>query len=94
MKTEKYIICCDFATLKCSRFEFATKLSEFTSHYENINNFVWLIEIDEIDFIPYNPDNICESIYKYLSDFLNYDSFLIVFKASEFFSSDNAHFTA
>ncbi len=85
----KYIICCDFASMKCSHFEFAEKLSQFTSNFTNLNNFTWELEINEFDFIPYNADNICESIYVSLSEFLHKDSFFMVFKASESFSNDN-----
>lgn len=85
----KYIICCDFATLKCSRFEFAKKLSEFSINFSNLNNYTWEIEIDKYSFIPFSPDNMCESIYVMLSEFLDKDSFFIVFKPSESFSNDD-----
>lgn len=87
----EYIICCDFASLKCSHFEFASKLKEFTTHYTNVNNYTWIIEINPLEFIPYNPDNMCESIYMMLCDFLVEDSFFMILSASESFSSDTAH---
>lgn len=88
----KYIICCDFASMECSQFQFAEKLSEFTSSFTNLNNFTWELEIEELDFIPFNSDDICESIYVMLLDFLTPDSFFMVFKASESFSNDIAQF--
>lgn len=89
----KYIICCDFASLKCSRREFAKRLSEFSSDFLNLNTYTWEVELNELNFIPYNPDNMCVSIYVMLSDLLDKDSFFIVFKASESFSNDSAQFT-
>lgn len=60
----KFFIYCDFATLKCSRKEFAEKLSTICSSVININNFLWEIEYDEFSVIPYS-DNQCETIFMY-----------------------------
>ena len=89
-----FLICCDFASVKCSHIEFANKLSEFTSYYSNLNDFTWIIEINEMDFIPFYPDDICKSIYYKLSEFLNKDSFFMVSKVSESFWSDKAQLKA
>lgn len=82
----KFIIYCDFATLKCTRKEFAEKLASFCKYYENYNNYLWEIEIDNI-FIPYS-DNLCESIYVLLSEFVSGSSILKIFKVSESFGND------
>lgn len=83
----KFMIFCDFATLKCSHKEFAKKLSEFSTFVHNHNNFIWEIEVDDISLLPYS-DNMCESIYVRLSDFTDGSSFLKIFKASESFGND------
>lgn len=93
MRAEKYVICCDFASMKCSHFEFAGKLSMFTTDFSNINNYTWIIEVGEMDLIPFS-DNMCEAIYVLLSEFLEKDSFFMVFKVSESFSSDSTHLMA
>lgn len=43
----KYLIYCDFATVKCDFKEFAKFLSHYTDDYQNINNDIWLAEIDD-----------------------------------------------
>lgn len=90
----KYIICCDFSTMKCSRSQFAKKLTSITSDFINQNNYVWELEISDLDFIPFDSDNICKSIYIALSEFIERDSFFMVFKASESFSNEIAQFTS
>lgn len=86
----KYIICCDFATLKCSRLEFANKLSEISTNFLNLNNYTWEFELEEYSFLPFNSDNMCESIYVIFSEFLTKDSFFMVFKITESFSHDDS----
>ena len=83
----KFIIYCDFATLKCSREEFAKKLDTFCVWHENHNNFIWEIEVSEMEFIPYS-DNICETIYYQFSEFTSPHSLLRICKVSESFGSD------
>ena len=43
----KYLVCCDFATLKCDIKQFASFLKGYTDDYENLNNNVWLVNIDD-----------------------------------------------
>lgn len=83
----KFIICCDFATLKCTHKEFAKRLSEFTDYCYNYNNFLWEIEVNDLELIPFS-DNICESVYLRLSEFAEESSFLKICKISESFGSE------
>lgn len=86
----RFIIYCDFATLKCTRKEFAEKLETFCKYYANHNNYLWEIEIDfgiNNIFIPYS-DNLCESIYVLLSEFVSGTSVLKIFRVSESFCND------
>ena len=83
----KYIICCDFATMKCSRKEFAQKLETFCNHYKRCNDYIWEIEVDELALLPYG-DNDCETLYQQLSEFVSPDSFLKICKVSQSFGND------
>lgn len=83
----KFMIYCDFATLKCTREEFAQKLETFCTYYENHNNYIWEIEVDAIELLPYS-DNMCETIYLQFSDFTDPSSFLKICKVSESFGND------
>lgn len=83
----KFILYCDFSTLKCTKFEFAEKLNSFTSHYRNHNDYIWELEIDDVALIPYS-DNDCETVYMQFSDFVDSHSILKVFRASESFGND------
>lgn len=82
-----YFIYCDFSTLRCSRFEFASILRKFTASFHNINNYIWELEVDDISLLPYS-ENDCETIYLQFSDFVDSHSILKVFKASESFGRD------
>lgn len=42
-----YLVYCDFATVKCDFKEFAKFLGRYTDDYQNINNDIWLIQIDD-----------------------------------------------
>ena len=65
-----YFIYCDFSTLKCSTFEFASILRKFTASFRNINNYIWELEVDDISLLPYS-ENDCETIYLQFSDFVD-----------------------
>lgn len=43
----KYLVYCDFATLKCDFKQFAAFLNGYTDDFENLNNAVWLVSIDD-----------------------------------------------
>lgn len=43
----KYLIYCDFSTLKCDFKQFAEFLQGYTEHYENRGFGIWLVEIDD-----------------------------------------------
>lgn len=43
----KFIVYCDFASLKCNFQQFAEFLNGYSDNYENLNNDIWLIDIDD-----------------------------------------------
>ncbi len=78
----KYIVYCDFATLKCDFKQFAKFLSSHVDGFQNLNNDIWLIEIDDPE-IPFYYD-----MSDFISDLENAgyadkDSNIIVAKYSE-----------
>lgn len=83
----KFMIYCDFATLKCTREEFTKKLKTFCNYYDRHNDYVWEIEVDKIELLQYS-DNTCETIYLQFSSFIDSSSFLKICKVSESFGND------
>ena len=79
----KTLIFCDFATMKCTRSEFAQRLLTY-GYCENINNFLWVFSPND-DYINFY-DSESESVYSMVNDFLNKDSVLLVVQPSDFVS--------
>ena len=50
----KYLVYCDFSTLKCDFKQFAKFLQRYTECYENRGNGIWLVEIDDESLPFYN----------------------------------------
>lgn len=50
----KYLVYCGFSTLKCNSQQFAEFLQSYTDHFVNINNDIWLIEIEDAETPIYN----------------------------------------
>ncbi len=50
----KYLVYCDFTTLKCNYKQFASFLNSYADHYENIGNGVWIAEINDDSSPIYN----------------------------------------
>lgn len=51
----KYLVYCDFATIKCDFKQFADFLKGYTDDFVNLNNNVWLVNIDD-ESIPFYND--------------------------------------
>ncbi len=50
----KYIVYCGFATLNCDVKQFAKFLHGYTDDYTNINNDIWLVNIEDSELPFYN----------------------------------------
>lgn len=61
----KYVVYCDFATLKCDRKQFAKFLKGYTDDFLNINNDIWLINIENSETPFYNDlSNLLQDLEK------------------------------
>lgn len=61
----KYLVYCDFSTIKCDFKQFADFLKSYTDHYENLGNGVWLADIDNESSPFYNDlSNIIQDLEK------------------------------
>lgn len=61
----KYLVYCDFTTLKCNFKQFAKFLGFYAEYYENIGNGVWLVDIDDESCPFYNDlSNIIQDLEK------------------------------
>lgn len=43
----KYLIYCDFSTLKCNSKQFADFLRGYTDDYEHMTTGLWIVDIDD-----------------------------------------------
>ena len=78
----KYLIYCDFATLKCNFKKFGEFLSHYTDDLQNINNNIWLVEINDTEAPFYNElDNLPKDLEN--AGYADKDSVVFVAKYSE-----------
>lgn len=50
----RYLVYCDFSTLKCNFKQFAEFLNGYTEDFTNLNNDIWLVNIEIPEYPFYN----------------------------------------
>lgn len=51
----RYLIYCDFSTLKCDKQMFAKFLQQYTDDFHNLNDDIWIVNINN-DESPFHND--------------------------------------
>lgn len=92
---KNYFLLIDFATISCSREDVAKLLTEWGISFYNQNDYVMYLTVpDNFARTPFDTDCNERDIYELFTEYLSYNSFLLVVKADEYYPTANADTTS
>ena len=80
----KYFLLCDFSTFSCDRSKVAEILEKNEITYQNINNFVWELNVPTTFGHPFM-DSTAECIHYLFNEYADRNSIILVVKADEYY---------